>query len=423
MAASPATSWTRQKDALRASGTRSAVSGLAALFVVFTFTGCKANQDPPAQNSRLPQYELTMAAADLQALELDPFSNNTHPATFSAGGKTYTRVKVRVRGSWSRTWPKKSLKILFDHNQPFEERRSLNLNSAWRDPAFIREPLAYAVYTACGVLSPKAQMVRLNINGQFRGLYVEVEQPEKRFLKRVGLQGASVYKALSRQNRADERDLGSDQSYQAQYDKETRKVEGYGELEQFCQELNRTTNALEFFQQRMDLEHYVNYLAATVLVQNWDCFNKNHFTVYDGQGSKKWLIVPWDLDRTFGDHWNMSFGITTLPILLGTRRQPGVTGWNRIEERFFSEPALRARFLDRLGELLDKEFTPERLYPFLDQLQADIAQEATMDRQKWPAPAPDFRDGIAQVKDYIQRRRAYLLDQLPKLRQPQSAAQ
>src|SRR5690349_14702045 len=100
------------------------------LFVVaFAFRGCSGNQDQPVETSRLPHYELRMAAQDLDALDLDPFSNATRPATFIAGGKTYAGVKVRVRGSWSRSWPKKSLKILFDHKQPFEERHSLNLNS------------------------------------------------------------------------------------------------------------------------------------------------------------------------------------------------------------------------------------------------------------------------------------------------------
>src|SRR5262245_34933096 len=100
----------------------------AALIPFLLLVGCKGNQDPP-QSSRIPNYELRMTAQDLEALERDPFSNTTHPATFVAGGKTYPAVKVRVRGSWSRSWPKKSLKILFAHNQPFEDRRSLNLNS------------------------------------------------------------------------------------------------------------------------------------------------------------------------------------------------------------------------------------------------------------------------------------------------------
>ena len=39
---------------------------------------------------------------------------------------------------------------------------------------------------------------------------------------------------------------------------------------------------------------------------------------------------PWDLDRTFGDHWNGGFQEFGLPILLGIRRAPGITGWNRL---------------------------------------------------------------------------------------------
>ena len=186
------------------------------------------------------------------------------------------------------------------------------------------------------------------MNGQFRGLYVEVEQPEKALLKRLNLKGASLFKAVSPSNQADERDLGDENSYRVHYSKETQKTEGYRELQQFCHELERATNTFEFFTRHVDVEKYINYLAATVLTQNWDGFNKNHYLVHDGNGSKKWFVVPWDLDRTFGDHWNWSFDRADLPVLLGTQQLPGITGWNRMANRFFSEPALRSRFLNRL---------------------------------------------------------------------------
>ncbi|HLH57417.1 MAG TPA: CotH kinase family protein, partial [Verrucomicrobiae bacterium] len=95
---------------------------------------------------KLPVYQLKIAPNDLMALENASYSNDTHPATFIADGKSYPDAKVRIRGSWSRSWPKKSLKIIFDHNNPFEGRHTLNLNSGWHDPAFVREPLAYYVY-------------------------------------------------------------------------------------------------------------------------------------------------------------------------------------------------------------------------------------------------------------------------------------
>ena len=168
---------------------------------------------------------------------------------------------------------------------------------------------------------------------------------------------------------------------------------------------------------RVDLDRYINYLAASVLVQHWDCFNKNHFLLFDRHGSRKWLVVPWDLDRTFGDHWNGSFDHAQLPILLGTRQQPGITGWNRLQDRFCTDPALRQRLFKRLDELLQKEFTREKLFPILDRLESQIAVEARLDRELWPSGNPDVHSGIAHVKAYIQRRRSYLLKELSRLRE------
>jgi spore coat protein CotH len=127
-------------------------------------------------------------------------------------------------------------------------------------------------------------------------------------------------------------------------------------------------------------------------------------------------VIPWDLDRTFGDHWQMRFDEAQLPVMLGTRASPGVTGWNRLEDRFFSEPALRLRFLNRLSELLEQEFTPAKLFPVLDNLETEIAPAAELDRVRWPGPAGDLHRGIAGVKSFIERRRAFLQKEIPKLR-------
>jgi spore coat protein H len=367
------------------------------------------------QGQRLPLYELKIAPKDLQALEQNPRSNDTRPATLIANGELYEQVKVRYRGAYARSWPKKPLKVFFNDNQPFQGQPRLNLNSGWRDPAFVRETLAYEIYAACGAPASKSRMVRVDLNGQFRGLYVEVEQPDKAFLKRLNLKGASIYKASSRSNSADERDLGPEAAYHGHYEKETQKDESYADLQQFCQELARTPDVLDFFTRRVDLKKYIDFLAATTLTQNWDGYNKNHFIVYDGKGSKKWFAVPWDLDRTLGDYWDWSFSKTDLPILLGTRQMPGVTGWNRMADRFFSHPALRAQFLDRLEELLQKEFTIEKLFPIIDGMEAQISSEASRDRQRWGGPS-DLRGGVAELKRFIERRRAYLLREVPKLR-------
>jgi len=126
--------------------------------------------------------------------------------------------------------------------------------------------------------------------------------------------------------------------------------------------------------------------------------------------------VPWDLDRTFGDHWSQSFDETALPLALGTAELPGPTGWNRLYDKFFKEPALRARLLDRLEALLQNEFTREKLFPLIERWEAGIRADVELDRRRWPTRQNDLRAGVAELKRYIDERRTYLLRAVTKER-------
>jgi spore coat protein H len=363
---------------------------------------------------RLLRYELKMEPSELRALERNPESNETHPATFIADGVVHEGVQVRFRGEWARSWPKKPFKIFFPRDKPFHGHHSINLNSAWRDASFIRETLAYHVYAACGSPGSQSRLVHLEVNGQFRGVYVEVEQVDKTLLRRLGLKGAALFKAISDENGADERDYGNDAAFRTHYENETDAAEGLGELQRFVHELAVTTNATAFFERRLEIDKYINYLAATALIQHWDGFNKNHFVVYDRRGSSRWLVLPWDLDRTFGDHWNHSFDHAELPVLLGMRAHPGVTGWNRLQDRFLKVPSLRARFEQRLAHLLETEFTPAKLFPLLDEWEAALGEAATQDRRRWRGANESLHAGITGVKRFIEQRRAFLKAELKR---------
>jgi spore coat protein H len=380
----------------------------------------------PNVQSKLPIYEIQMKPEDLEMMDSDPRGEELYPATFRANGVVYENVKIRYRGQWARTWPKKPLKIFFNEEKLFEGQKRLNLNSSFRDPSFIRESVAYHIYRKAGVPASQSQLARVHLNGEFRGLYVQVEQPDKAFAKRNDLKGATIIKANSKMKEADERVFPSVDHYRMHYEQETQKDEdAIPVLKAFCEELERTPNVLEFFEKHVDLEQFVNYLAASALCQNWDGYNKNHFLVYDAGDSKKWFVLPWDLDRAMGDHWDWSFGRADLPIQLGTEAMPGVTGWNRMIDRFFSHPELGARLAARLEELLAKEFTSEKLDPVIDAMQASIAPEAALDYRRWPNPgSPWWRDdkaglekSVKTVKQFIRDRRAFLLAELPKLRQ------
>jgi spore coat protein CotH len=261
--------------------------------------------------------------------------------------------------------------------------------------------------------------VKVSLNGEFYGVYLQVEQPEKPFLKRVGLKGAVVYKANSFANTSD---LGDETSFRAHYEKETHKDEDYSDLQSFCHELAVTRDVPAFFAERVNLDRYVDFLAASALVQNWDWFSKNHFLVYDVAGSGKWLVVPWDLDRTLGDHWMGSFNAADLPLRLGTQAKPGIIGWNKLFDAFYKEPTLRKRLLDRIDGLLRTEFTKEKLFPILDRWESNIGADVALDRKRWPSgKGIDVHAGIAEVKQYIENRRAFLFREIEAER-PSTAA-
>src|SRR5688500_16637165 len=196
--------------------------------------------------SRLPIYDIKMKASDLELMDMNPRAEEMYPATFTANGTVYENVKIRYRGQWARTWPKKPLKIFFNEDKPFEGQKRLNLNSSFRDPSFIRETLAYHIYRNAGVPASQSKLVRVHMNGEFRGLYVQVEQPDKAFLKRNNLKGQTIVKASSRMKEADERSHVTLDQYRMHYEQETEKKENeiYDELKKFCDGLESEKDVL-----------------------------------------------------------------------------------------------------------------------------------------------------------------------------------
>lgn len=165
----------------------------------------------------------------------------------------------------------------------------------------------------------------------------------------------------------------------------------------------------------------MNNLAASILIQNWDGLNKNHVLIRESSPSGKWFVAPWDVDRKFGD-WPAStsggaFNMYQLPIELGIQSSPGVTGSNRLQNRFWQSKPLRSRLAKRLEELLATEFTAIKLDPLIDAWAAEIRSRADLDRLTWGTGSQTgLTGGIREIKDFIAHRRSFIQASLPTLR-------
>ncbi len=123
--------------------------------------------------------------------ELEAFNNTDVevPATLVVDGKTYKDVGVHFRGMSSYMMVpagyKRSLNVgmdFIDADQRLYGYKTLNLLNAHEDPSFMSSVL-YSQIARQYIPAPKANFVRVVINGENWGVYANVQQFNKEFLK------------------------------------------------------------------------------------------------------------------------------------------------------------------------------------------------------------------------------------------------
>ncbi|NCF93042.1 MAG: hypothetical protein GWQ05_19130 [Verrucomicrobiaceae bacterium] len=300
--------------------------------------------------------------------------------------------------------------VFYENSGGFRYQDRINLNSAYRAVAHIREPLAYSIYRDLDVPAPESRLVRLDMNGEFWRIFAEVEQASEDFLKKWKLDDTELFKAVS----GDQRSLGNPEPYARHYQNETGIENDFTNIHAFCDGLANATYKATYFEKHVDLKHYTNYLCANAVIQHWDSYSKNHYIAKQSP-SNQWLVIPWDVDRTFGDDWNWRFDLYDLSPFHGAREHQGPTGWNRLMDAYWKTPSLRKRYLERLNDVLSETFTEERLYPRIDQLAESLEEVGTEDFNHWGkmGGARSWQHSVNDVKTFIKRRRA-LLQKAPR---------
>jgi hypothetical protein len=127
------------------------------------------------------------------------------PATLRADGRTYQNVGVQFRGNSSFSsvprGRKRSLSISLDHvtaNQRLEGYTTLTMLNAHSDPTFLRSML-YLDIARQYMPALKASYVRVVINGESWGIYVNQQRFNKDFLREAfGADSGIRYKSSNR---------------------------------------------------------------------------------------------------------------------------------------------------------------------------------------------------------------------------------
>ena len=140
---------------------------------------------PIFNESTIAQIYITMDPNDLNDLVLpsNQLQRIYKPANFSFySGPTTQRldnIGIRVKGGSSSGFAKKSWKISFNHfvsGRKWAQMKKIDMKAAAMDPLFLRERSSFAAMRAMGGPVSRSSHATLYINGQYRGLYILLEE-------------------------------------------------------------------------------------------------------------------------------------------------------------------------------------------------------------------------------------------------------
>jgi len=230
---------------------------------------------------------------------------------------TVENIGFRLRGNTSRDSKKKSFKISFGEfvdGGRFFGLKKFNLNGEHNDPSIIRSKLAWDLFEQMNVPGSRAVHVKLYINGEYRGLYIHVEEYDKTFVKsRFDDGDGNLFKCLWP---ADLKYLGTDPNAykfvsgeRRAYELQTNETEDdYSDIARFITILNKASDNdfADTLYSMFDVWNFLKYLAVDMTIGNWDdyWYNKNNYFLYDNLGSGKFEFMAYDCDNTFGISWD-----------------------------------------------------------------------------------------------------------------------
>ncbi|MEW4562273.1 CotH kinase family protein [Bremerella sp. JC770] len=243
------------------------------------------------------------------------------PATLTVDGKTYNNVGIRFRGMSSYgmvpTGMKRSFNVsldLADEDQQLNGYKTFNLLNCAGDASFMSTVL-YSHIASDYIPVPKANHVRVVINGESWGVYANVQQYDKTFISEHFDPSKGTRWKVSGSPRGDGglRYMGEDlEQYKQRYDmKSNDGAKAWAALIKLCRTLDETPldqleDALE---PMLDIDEALRFLALDVALVNSDGYwtrASDYYLFLDSEN--RFHLIPHDMNEAFEGGRSMGRG-------------------------------------------------------------------------------------------------------------------
>ena len=297
------------------------------------------------------------------------------------GGREFTNAAVRFKGNGTFLSAirgvKKPLKIQLskgNKGHTLAGISTLNFGNLSVDFSCLKDTLAYELFRAAGVPSPRTTFSHVTLSVEKRwdarplGLYVMVENIDDVFARdRFGTDKMGLFKPVTYDLF---KYLGEDWTpYQGIYDpklalnvSQQRRVLETAKLLTEASDRDFSRRASEYF----DFDEVARFVAVNSLISSYDGFlnNGQNFYLYLDPRSNRFGFIPWDLDSAWGE---FPFMGSIEEKEKASIEQPWVAD-HRLLERLFAIPEFKRLYLQRLAEIFHEHFIPERLQARVDAL-------------------------------------------------------
>lgn len=321
------------------------------------------------------------------------------PAKLTVDGKVLPDVGVHFRGMTSYMAVQKGQKHSINVSVNFVNKdqrvagyRTLNLLNSNSDPTFLRTAL-YQYISRQYIAAPKANYVRLAINGESWGVYVNVEQFNSDLTQEnFGSGKGTRWKTPgSPGGRAGLAYRGDDPAtYKTAYEIKTKDdPKAWADLINLCKVLNQTPpEQLEkALGPILDVDGALRFLALDKTLINNDGYwvRSSDYSIYEDPKGK-FHVLPQDANETLREVEAMGGrGRGGNPAAGGVALDPMANADDpekALMHRLLAVPALRARYLGYVKDIAEKWLDWNRLGPLAEQFQTVIAADIKSDTKK-----------------------------------------
>ena len=387
------------------------------------------------------------------------------PAKLTVDGRVYADVGVHFRGASSFMMVgegrKRSLNLSLDfvhEKQRLGGYRTLNLLNSHEDPTFLR-PVLYSQIAREYIPAPRANFVRVVINGESWGVYVNAEQFNKDFLQEeFGTTKGARWKVPGSPHAQGGLAYTGDEveSYKRNYELKSKDdPKAWADLINLCRVLNQTApDKLErALEPLLDIDGALKFLALenALIINDGYWIRSSDYSLYkDVKG--RFHVLPHDVNEIFMLPGGPGFGSgpgrrgrpggaadpngapgpgpNQSPRVNGVELDPLIAANDASKpllSKLLAVPSLRTRYLGYVRDIAERWLDWKKLGPVAQHHHTLIAADVKADNRKLES-TDAFMKGVTEdipaagtsggpggsrstisLKSFAEKRRAFLL--------------